>query len=72
MNKQTINKKMRLADLMAEASYMQQKELQELAVEELKIKMEIEQAKARVKIMEGGEQKFGEMANQDNLGNKPS
>ena len=34
--------------------------------------MEIEQAKARVKIMEGGEQKFGEMANQEDLGNKPS
>ena len=62
---------MRLADLMTEASYMKQKKLQELAVEELKIKMEIEQAKARVKIMEGWEQKFGEMANQEDLGNKP-
>ena len=41
-------------------------------MEELKVKMEIEQAKARVKIMEGGEQKFGEMANQEDLGNKPS
>ena len=30
--------------------------------------METEQAKARVKIMEGGEQKFGEMANQEDLG----
>ena len=50
---------------MAEASYMKQKKLQELAAEELKIKMEIEQEKARVKIMEGGEQKFGEIANQE-------
>ena len=41
---------MRLADLMAEASYLKQKKLQELSVEELKIKMEIEQAKARVKL----------------------
>ena len=41
-------------------------------MEELKIKIEIEQAKARVKIMEGVEQKFGEMANQGDLGNKPS
>ena len=36
------------------------------------MKMEIEQANVRVKIMEGGEQKFGEMANQEDLGNKPS
>ena len=63
---------MRLADLMAEASYMKQKKLQEHAMEELKIKLETEQAKARVKIMEGGEQKFGEMANQEDLGNKTS
>ena len=49
---------------------MKQKKLYKLTVEELKIKMEIEQAKARVKIMEGGEQKFKEMANQEDLGNK--
>ena len=46
MKEQAIKEKMRLADLMAEASYMKQKKLQELIVEELKIKMEIEQAKA--------------------------
>ena len=34
--------------------------------------MEIEQAKPSVKIMEGEEQKCGEMANQENLGNKLS
>ena len=72
MKEQAIKENMRLAHLMAEASYMKQKKLQELAVEELKINMEIEQARARVKIMEGGEQKFGEMANQEDLGNKPS
>ena len=72
MKEQTIKEKVRLADLMTEASYLKQKKLQELSVEELKIKIEIEKAKARVKIMEGGEQKFGEMANQEDLGNKPS
>ena len=41
-------------------------------MEELKIKMEIEQAKARVKTMEGEEQKFEEMANQEDLDNKLS
>ena len=65
MKEQAVKEKMRLVDLMAEASYMKQKKLQELAAEELKIKMEIEQEKARVKIMEGGEQKFGEIANQE-------
>ena len=70
MKEQVIKEKMRLADLMAEASYMKQKKLQELIVEELKIKMEIEQAKARVKIMEEEEQKFGEMENQEDLGNR--
>ena len=34
--------------------------------------METEQAKGRVKTMEGDEQKFGEMANQEELGNKHS
>ena len=34
--------------------------------------METEQAKVRVKTMEGDEQKFGEMANQEELGNKHS
>ena len=52
MKEQAVKEKMRLVDLMAEASYMEQKKLQELAAEELKIKMEIEQEKARVKIME--------------------
>ena len=55
-----IKEKMRLADLMAEASYMRQKKLQELAMEELKTKMEIEQVKARVKIMGGEGQEFVE------------
>ena len=41
-------------------------------MEELKIKMEIEQAKARVKIMEGEEQKLEEIANQEDLDNKLS
>ena len=50
MKEQAIKEKMRLADLMAG-----------ITLEELKIKMEIEQAKARVKIMEGEEQKFREM-----------
>ena len=34
--------------------------------------MEIEQAKARVKTMEGEEQKFEEMADQEDLDNKLS
>ena len=70
IKEQAIKEKMRLADLMAEASYMKQKKLQEFIVEELKIKMEIEQAKARAKIMEEEEQKFGEMENQEDLGNR--
>ena len=41
MKEQTIKEEMRLANLMAEASYIKQKKLQELSVEELKIKMEI-------------------------------
>ena len=45
---------------MAEASYIKQEKLKELAAVELKIKIEIEQAKVRVKIMEGEEQKSGE------------
>ena len=61
MKEQAIKEKMRLADLMAG-----------ITLEELKIKMEIEQAKARVKIMEGEEQKFREMANQEDLGKKLS
>ena len=63
---------MGLADLMAEPSYMKQKKLQDLAAEELRIKIDIEQAKPRVKIVEGEKQKFGEMTNQKNLGNKLS
>ena len=57
---------------MAEASAMKQKKLQELATEELKIKMEIEQLKARVKVMEGEEQKLKKMANQEDLDNELS
>ena len=72
MKKETIKEKARLADLMAEASAMKQKKLQELATEELKIKMEIEQVKARVKVMEGEEQKFKKMANQEDLDNELS
>ena len=69
MKEQAIKQKMRRADLMAETFCMKQRKLQELATEELKIKMETKQAKARVKIMEGEEQKFGEMAkNQEDLG----
>ena len=72
MKEETIKEKARLADLMAEASAMKQKKLQELATEELKIKMEIEQVKARVKVMEGEEQKFKKMANQEDLDNELS
>ena len=72
MKEETIKEKARLADLMAEASTMKQKKLQELATEELKIKMEIEQVKARVKVMEGEEQKFKKMANQEDLDNELS
>ena len=61
IKEQPVKEKMRLADLMAEASYMKQKKLQEFVVEELKIKMEIEQTKSRVKIMGRGEHTFGEM-----------
>ena len=69
MKEQAIKQKTRRADLMAETFCMKQRKLQELATEELKIKMETKQAKARVKIMEGEEQKFGEMAkNQEDLG----
>ena len=67
MKEQAIKEKMRLADL-----NRKQKKLQELAMEELKIKMEIEQANVRGKIMEGREQKFGETANQEDLRNRPS
>ena len=72
MKEQAIKEKMRLAYLMAETSDMKQKKLQELAAEELKIKMDIEQTKARVKTTEGEEQKFEEMANQEDLDNKLS
>ena len=72
MKKQAIKENMRLADLMAEASCIKQKNLQELAAEELKIKMEIKQAKTSVKIMEGQEHKFREMAIQEDLDNKLS
>ena len=40
---------------------LEAKKLQELSVEKLKIKIEIEQRKSRVKIMEEVEQIFGEM-----------
>ena len=55
MKVQAIKEKMRLVDSMAEASNMKQKKLRELASEELKIKMKIERAKARFKIMEAEE-----------------
>ena len=71
MKEQAIKEKMRLADLMSQASYLKQKKLKELSVEDLKTKMEREQAKGRVIITEGGEQKFGEMTNHEDLGNKP-
>ena len=51
----SYQRKIILACLMAEASYIKQEKLQELAAVELKIKIEIEQAKARVKIIEGEE-----------------
>ena len=64
MKEQAIKEKMRLTDLMAESSYMKQKKLQEIATEQLKIKieieeanvraMEIEQAKSRAKIRNRG------------------
>lgn len=64
MKEQAIEEKMRLTDLMAESSYMKQKNLQEIATEQLKIKieieeanvraMEIEQAKSRAKIRNRG------------------
>ena len=60
---EAIKEKMRFADLMTEVSCMKQKKLQELATEELKVKMEIERAKAGVNIMEGETQTFGEIAN---------
>ena len=72
MKKQAIKENMRLADLMAEASCIKQKNLQELAAEELKIKMEIKRAKTSVKIMEGQEHRFRETAIQEDLGNKLS
>ena len=64
MKEQAIEEKMRLTDLMAESSYMKQKKLQEITKEQLKIKieieeanvraMEIEQAKSRAKIRNRG------------------
>ena len=42
MKEQGIREKIRLADLMTQASYMKQKTLQELAAEESKLKMEKE------------------------------
>ena len=51
MKKQAIKEKMRLADLIAEASY--------LLPGRIKNKDRIKQAKARAKVMEREEQKFG-------------
>ena len=59
---------MKPADLMAEVSYMKQKELQELTVAKLKINMKIGRAKTRSKITEGEEKKFGGMVKQEDLG----
>ena len=42
MKDQAIKEKMTLTDLMTETSYMKQKKLQKVAVEELKINMKIE------------------------------
>ena len=42
MKDQAIKEKMTLIDLMTETSYMKQKKLQNVAVEELKINMKIE------------------------------
>ena len=61
MKEQAIKEKMRLKDLMAEASYMKQKKLKDLAMEKLEVKMEIVRGKSTVKIMEREEQKFGNM-----------
>ena len=61
---------MKPADLMTEASYMKQKELQELTVAKLKINMKIGRAKTRSKITEGEEKKFGGMTKQEDLGYK--
>ena len=47
MKEQAIEEKMKLTDLMAESSYMKQKKLQEIAKEQLKIKIEIEEANVR-------------------------
>ena len=70
MKEQAIKQKMKLSDLMAEISYIKQKKLQEPAVKELKINMQIDSVKARVKIMEGEEKKLGEMTKQEELGKK--
>ena len=70
MKEQAIKQKMKLSDLMAEISYIKQKKLQEPAVKELKVNMQVDSVKARVKIMEGEEKKLGEMAKQEELGKK--
>lgn len=53
---------------MAEASYIKQKKLQELATEELD--REIERTKTRVKIMEEEEKKVNKMEKQERLSYK--
>ena len=55
---------------MAEAFYIKLKNLLEIATEELKINRAIERAKARVKIMEGEEQKVDKIEKQEYLGYK--
>ena len=50
---------------MAEAFYIKRKNLLEIATEELKINRVIERAKARVKIMEGEEQKVDKIEKQE-------
>ena len=64
---------MKLVDLMAKASYMKEKNPQELAEEELKINMEIERNPG-VKSTKGEEHKFGttSMSKQEDLGHKLS
>ena len=72
MKDQPIKDMMKLADLMTEASNMKQKKLQERPVEKVKINTRIEGAKTWAKIIEGQEQKFGEMAKHENLDYKLS
>ena len=68
MKDQAVQEKIKLADLIAEASFMKEKKMQELAAEELNLKLEIERTRARVKIMEGGEQENEDAVSKGNKG----